>query len=88
MMQTRTTLVETYADGSKVGERTVTYTVSDEQVNDEAIRAAALQALATNRTYAALASPTAAQTAAQVKALSRQNNGLIRLLLGLLDGTD
>ncbi len=56
--------------------------------NEQAIRDAALQALATNRTYVDLATPTAAQTTAEVKALARQNNGLIRLLLGLLDGTD
>lgn len=43
---------------------------------------------ATNRAYVALAGPTAAQTTAQVKALSRQQNGMIRLLLGILDGTD
>lgn len=56
--------------------------------NRDAIEQAARQALATNRTYVALASPSAAQTAAEVKALARQNNGVIRLLLGLLDGTD
>lgn len=55
---------------------------------DATLRQQAQQALGANRTYIGLASPTAAQTAAQVKALSRQNNALIRLLLGLLDGTD
>lgn len=57
------------------------------EANRTAIQDAARTALDTNRTYTALATPTAAQTTAQVKALSRQNNGLIRLLLGLLDGT-
>lgn len=52
------------------------------------LRQQAQQALAGNRTYVALASPTAAQTTAQVKALSRQQNALIRLVLGVLDGTD
>lgn len=56
--------------------------------NDATIRAQAANALTANRTYAALASPTAAQTTAQVKALTRQNNAIIRLLLGKLDGTD
>lgn len=56
--------------------------------NAATIRQQAQQALAGNRTYATLASPTNAQTVAQVKALSRQQNGLIRLLLGALDGTD
>lgn len=57
-------------------------------VNAETLRQQALAALSSNRTYVALASPTAAQTTAQVKALSRQVNGLIRLALGQFDGTD
>lgn len=59
-----------------------------ETVNQRTIRTAAANALATNRTYIGTASPTAAVTTAQVKALSRQMNGLIRLTLGQLDGTD
>lgn len=59
-----------------------------ERDNRDAIEAQARQALAANRTYIAIASPTAAQTTAEVKALARQNNGLIRLLLGLFDGAD
>lgn len=56
--------------------------------NGDTLRSQAAQALAANRTYVALASPTNAQVAAQVKALTRQNNGIIRLLLNQLDGTD
>lgn len=69
---------------------TVTYDSASttEGQNEQAIRDAAAQALATNRTYVALANPTAAQTAAEVKALARQMNGVIRLLLNNLDGTD
>lgn len=59
-----------------------------EDANAEAIRAQAQAAMAANRTYLAIASPSAAQTTAQVKALTRQVQALIRLALGQLDGTD
>lgn len=41
----------------------------------------------TNRDYIALASPTAAQTTAEVKAMARQVNWLIRMVLGDLGDT-
>ena len=44
-------------------------------------------ALAGNAAYLAIASPTNAQVAAQVRALTRQNNGLIRLIRRRLDAT-
>lgn len=47
--------------------------------NETSIRGKLRLALDTNNTYLALATPTAAQTTAQVKALSRMVNGLIRL---------
>lgn len=53
--------------------------------NGEAIRVKAQQALAGNQTFLALASPTNAQTLAQVKSLTRQMNALIRLQLQQLD---
>jgi hypothetical protein len=56
--------------------------------NEETLRSQALTALQTNRDFIALPSPTQAQTLAQVKALSRQSNGVIRMLLGQLDGTN
>lgn len=56
--------------------------------NAATIRDRATQALSTNADFLALASPNNAQNAAQVKALTRQVNGLVRLVLGRLDGTD
>lgn len=56
--------------------------------NQRSIEDAARAALANNRTFLANTSPTAAATTAQVKALTRQNNGIIRLLLNELNGTD
>lgn len=57
------------------------------QRNKATIEDQAATALGTNATFLAIASPTNAQIAAQVKALTRQNNGIIRLILNKLDGT-
>lgn len=54
-------------------------------VNRATIENASRNALATNAAFLGLASPTNAQVVAQVKALTRQANGLIRLQLGDLD---
>jgi hypothetical protein len=48
----------------------------------------AAQALAANSEFLALTSPTNAQSVAQVKALTRQVNALIRILIDALDTTD
>lgn len=56
--------------------------------NEETLRGQALQALQGNRDFINLPAPTNAQTLAQVKALTRQSNGVIRMLLGELDGTN
>lgn len=88
-MGTQSATHEVYdSQGKLVSSRVITWTTTPEQDNEQSIRQQVAAALATNRTYTARQSPTAAQTTAQVQALSRQNNGLIRLLLSLLDGTD
>jgi hypothetical protein len=56
--------------------------------NEETLRTQARQAMDANRTFLALASPTNAQTLAQVKALTRQVQALIRFTLDDLSGTD
>lgn len=52
-----------------------------EQVNADTIRARARTALDANATFLAITSPTNAQTLAQVKALTRQINAVIKLLV-------
>lgn len=71
------------ADGQMVS----TYD-TDPDGNESTIREQAQQSLAANRTYLALTSPTAGQNAQQIKALTRQMNGVLRLLLNQFDGTD
>lgn len=58
------------------------------QGNRGTLEGRAAQALDTNRTYLAIASPTAAQQRAQLERLTRQNTAVIRLLLNQLEGTD
>jgi Lon protease-like protein len=56
---------------------------------EETLRGRAEQALTGNRTYLAIPpAPTAAQSQTQVEALTRQVQGLIRIVLDRLDGTD
>jgi hypothetical protein len=56
--------------------------------NEETLRTQALTALGQNRTYYNAPSHTNLEVAAQVVALSRQMNGVIRTLLDQLDGID
>ena len=56
--------------------------------NQRIVRTRAAAALLTNRTYLALAAPVGADNLAQIRALTRQNVGLLRMLLNNLDGTD
>jgi hypothetical protein len=55
--------------------------------NEQTLRDRADQALAGNAAYLGLASPTNAQAVAQVAALTRQQNAVIRLILRKLDTT-
>ena len=55
--------------------------------NDSSLRQLAKAALDVNGTYLNVANPSNAQVAAQVKALTRQASGLIRLFLQQLDST-
>jgi hypothetical protein len=69
-----------------------TYTLTHPTAADVATNLAALQtkaqtALTNNATFQAIASPSNAQTLAQVQALTKQCNGIIRLLLNLTDTT-
>lgn len=72
------------ADGTLT---THTDPVSDDVSNRQDIAAKAQAALDANATYLALGSPTAAQTTAQVKLLTRECNALIRLCLQQFDTT-
>lgn len=56
--------------------------------NRETLIAQARAALAANRAFLATGTPTVAQNGAQIKALTRQMNAVIRLLVGDLSGTD
>lgn len=56
--------------------------------NQRTIQGQAQSALTDNRTYLGIGSPTNVQIAAQVRALTQQMNGIIRLLLGQFDGTN
>lgn len=76
--------LDEYENGVLVKHTDRTITVDDSVVNADLIRQKALAALATNATFLALANPTAAQNGAQAKALTRQVNGIIRILLGAL----
>lgn len=58
------------------------------EMNRAVLVGQAEDALVGNRTFLALSSPTNAQTLAQVKALTRQMNAVIRLAVGDLTGTD
>lgn len=59
-----------------------------DQQNQQSIVAQAQGAMQANRDFVALASPSNTQVVNQVKALSQQNNRIIRLLLNQFDNTN
>lgn len=76
------------ADGVEVDEATATPRLSDAQVTLLDIRAKARQAIIDNKTFLSIGSPTNAQSLAQVKALTRQMNAVIKLVVGdLMDAS-
>lgn len=74
-----------YADGS----RSVQYTPGPgtPAANQQTLQNRAQAAQAANATFLALASPTNAQTLAQVQLLTKECNALIKLALGLFADT-
>lgn len=73
--------------GEIVGLPTDSWT-AEHATNRQTIEDQAEAALDTNATFLDLTSPTNAQILAQVKALTRQNQGIIRLVLGRLETTE
>jgi hypothetical protein len=66
---------------------TLNVEIPPENANADLLQQRARAALAANTTYLAIGTPTNAQVAAQVRRLTQECTGLIRLLLGQLDST-
>lgn len=81
--ETVTTVTD--ADGKSSTKRTPG---STEQVNRVTIEARITDALSDNAEYLSITTPTAAQSAAHLKKLTRQVSGLLRLVSGRLDASD
>jgi hypothetical protein len=87
-MSTRTDRNQTFDSTGAMTSEQVVVVDTTADTNAASIRDLAAAALAANRTFIALPTPTNTQVVAQTKALTRQMNALIRLALGRLDGTD
>jgi hypothetical protein len=77
-------------DGTLTAEQVEAVTNRCESINanGEELLRRARGALQSNRNYLATPTPTQAQVVAQVAALTRQVNALIRFALGAFDGTE
>lgn len=84
--------MEFYKDGVQISLAQAKQEVASEpklviETNKRSLESKAAQAIAVNETYIARTAPTTAQNTAQIKALTRQNTAIIRLLLKKLDST-
>lgn len=82
---TTTAAIATAAAPIIAAETTIVQAETLKIANRDSVFAKARTALTANATFLAIASPSAAQVAAQVKLLTRESNGLIRSLLNQFD---
>lgn len=75
------------SDGNLIEDETVQVDVTEE-VNGNTVRQFLDAARHTNKAYIALANPTGGQTAAEVKALAKQLNWLMRVVLNRFEDID
>lgn len=79
MPVTRTDKNQEWRNGQLVSEQTAVVDITEHAVFTDVV-AKARAALVANRAYLALGSPSNAQNLAQIRALTRQQNGLIKAL--------
>lgn len=80
-MITRTDRNQTFQDGQLVSEEVVEVDVTEQVVTLD-LHTKARNALTSNKAFLQDNTPTNAEVLAQVRALTRQMNGLIRLIIG------
>lgn len=85
-MATRVVSVTLDKDGTVTDSQSAE--VLPEEANRNTLEGRAAQALAANKTYLALGSPTNAQNLAQIRLLTQECSALIRILLNRFEATD